>query len=109
MDRETRRCERAGGEPRRVAAGRVQPLFWGSGRASRGTGQPGMLGDLLMCSSVTPNAAAAICAISMSFGGVLDKPANASRNIVLQNGHAAPTTAAPVAASSSARVTLTRL
>src|SRR5260370_29914900 len=47
--------------------------------------------------------------MSSSFGGVLVKLDNASRNMVLQNGHAAPTMAAPVAANSSARSTLTRL
>src|SRR5213594_2330508 len=54
-------------------------------------------------------AAAAICAMSNSFGGVAETCASASRNIVWQNGHAAPTTSAPVATSSSARSTLTRL
>src|SRR5258708_28434978 len=46
--------------------------------------------------------------MSSSFGGVFEIPESASRNIVLQNGQAAPTTVAPVATSSSARVTLTR-
>ena len=48
--------------------------------------------------------AAAICAMSISFGAVGDRFASASRNIVLQNGHAAPTTSAPVSISSLARV-----
>ena len=48
--------------------------------------------------------AAAICAISINFGAVGDRFASASRNIVLQNGHAAPTTSAPVSISSLARV-----
>src|SRR6185295_18224744 len=55
-----------------------------------------------------PNDAAAIWAISSSFGGVADTCASASRNIVWQNGQAAPTIPAPVATSSSARSTLTR-
>ena len=48
--------------------------------------------------------AAAICAMSISFGAVGDRFASASRNIVLQNGHEAPTTSAPVSISSLARV-----
>lgn len=48
--------------------------------------------------------AAAICAISNNLGGFSDTAASASRNIVLQKGHAAPTTCAPVATSSFARV-----
>src|SRR5687767_9795820 len=53
--------------------------------------------------------AAAICAMSSSAGGVGDRLASASRNIVLQKGQAAPTTEAPVLTSCSARSTLTRL
>ena len=43
---------------------------------------------------------AAICAMSISFGGVFEMPDNASRNMVLQNGQAAPTMLAPVSANS---------
>src|SRR5690349_22965328 len=42
--------------------------------------------------------AAAICAMSRSSGPFDDPAASASRNIVLQNGQAAPMTSAPVAA-----------
>ena len=42
-------------------------------------------------------ASAAIWAMSISLGGVFETPARASRNIVLQNGQAAPTALAPVA------------
>jgi hypothetical protein len=53
--------------------------------------------------------AAAICAMSSSLGGVWLIVPSASRNIVWQKGQAVPTTAAPVAASSVARSTFTRL
>src|SRR5204862_141827 len=46
--------------------------------------------------------------MSSNFGGAADTCASASRNMVWQNGQAAPTIPAPVATSSSARSTWTR-
>ena len=48
--------------------------------------------------------AATIWAMSSNFGGEGDIAARASRNMVLQNGQAAATVPAPVAASSRARL-----
>src|SRR5215467_10399023 len=46
--------------------------------------------------------------MSSSFGGFGETAVSASRNMVLQKGHAAATISAPVAASSRARLWLTR-
>src|ERR1700682_6029329 len=98
------RAPRRHRKPRRLAAWRIQPLLPRSRFAPARARHAGLLGDLL-----DAIASAAICAMSISLGGVFETPASASRNMVLQKGQAAPTTVAPVATNSSARSTLTRL
>src|ERR1700687_1155446 len=86
----------------------MPPLLGILGRLADLSDIPQPTSSNLINYSLRSIAAAAICAMSSSFGGVFEIPESASRNMVLQNGQAAPMTVAPVATSSSARVTLTR-
>src|SRR5712691_10756749 len=88
-------------------SGIITDILFGSGYAGLGK-TPVRLSHSGYSPGFEGSDAAAICAISSSLGGASDTAASASRNIVLQNGQAAPTTLAPVATSSFARAWLTR-